>query len=69
MKHYHYEIRVESYLESNWADWFDGLIIHHDANGESTLSGLMDQAALHSVLTKIRDLGLTLVAVQRIDGR
>jgi hypothetical protein len=69
MKRRRYEIRVEGHLAADWSDWFEGLIVCQEANGETVLSGRMDQAALHGVLAKIRDLGLTLVAVQRTDRR
>ena len=60
----YYEIRLKSHLESAWADWFDGLAITNLANGEALLSGtLPDQAALHGVLNRISNLGLTLVSV------
>ncbi|MBN1810239.1 MAG: hypothetical protein JXA14_00225 [Anaerolineae bacterium] len=65
MERRRYEIRVEGHLAADWSDWFEGLTIRQEANGETTLSGLLDQAALHGVLAKIRDLGLTLVAVNR----
>ena len=72
-----YEIRVEGRLEDCWADWFDGLAIAHSAGpsqregeGEETvLSGVLtDQAALHGVLLKIRDLNLALVSISRRTG-
>jgi hypothetical protein len=69
MKRQRYEIRVEDHLTADWSDWFEGLNVCHEANGETVLSGSLDQAALHGVLVRIRDLGLALVAVQRIDGR
>jgi hypothetical protein len=60
----YYEIRVKSHLESAWVDWFDGLTISNIENGEAILSGyLPDQAALHGVLNRISNLGLTLVSV------
>jgi hypothetical protein len=63
-----YEIRIEGHLSANWASWFEGLAIRHEANGETVLAGtLADQTALHGVLMRIRDLGLPLVAVQRFD--
>jgi hypothetical protein len=59
-----YEIRVKSHLESAWADWFDGLTISNLENGEAILTGyLLDQAALHGVLNRISNLGLTLISV------
>lgn len=62
-----YEIRIEGYLGKNAAFWFDGFEIEHAANGETILRGtIMDQAALHGVLTRIRDLGLTLTLVQQM---
>jgi hypothetical protein len=63
-----YQISVQGHLDAGWAKWFDGLEISHQADGTSLLRGQIDdQSALHGVLAKIRDLGLTLVAVQRID--
>lgn len=63
MERQHYEIRVKTHLSVDWSDWFTGLTIHQEADGETVLSGSLDQAALHGVLAKIRDLGLALVAV------
>ncbi len=61
-----YEICVEGELPSGWSDWFEGLDIRRGPCGESILSGLVaDQAALHGVLAKIRDLNLTLISVDR----
>ncbi len=61
-----YEIRVEGVLPSGWSDWFEGLHVQCGPEGESILSGaLADQAALHGVLAKIRDLNLRLVSVAR----
>jgi hypothetical protein len=65
MKRQRYEIRVEGHLAADWSDWFEGLTICQELNGETVLSGPLDQAALHGVLAKVRDLGLTLVAVSR----
>jgi hypothetical protein len=63
-----YEIRVNCHLGDQWLDWFDGLTVINLPNGEATLSGnLADQAALHGILNRIRDLGLTLIAVNRLD--
>jgi hypothetical protein len=72
MRRHPYEIRVVGTLSNSWADWFDGLSIQHEENepgGQtfSVLTGAMDQAALHGVLMKIRDLGLPLLAVNRMD--
>ena len=61
-----YEIRVEGILEERWSDWFEGLEVCSDQNGETTLRGLLvDQAALFSVLTRIHSLNLELVSVVR----
>ena len=61
-----YEIRVEGHLAERWSDWFEGLAIHNDANGEMLLSGpLTDQAALFGVLSKVHALNLTLISVNR----
>ncbi len=61
-----YQIRVQGQLDGDWSAWFDGLAISNLANGEMVLAGeLPDQAALHGVLARVRDLGLPLLAVSR----
>ncbi len=63
---YDYEIRIEGHLTERWSDWFDGLAITHDRNGETVLSGpLADQAALFGLLARLHALNLTLVSVSR----
>ena len=63
-----YEIRVRGRLGPEWSAWFDGLAISHQPQGEMVLSGpVPDQAALHGILLKIRDLGLPLVSVHRVE--
>ena len=62
-----YEIRVAGHLSENWAARFEGLSIHPEPGGETSLSGMLDQSALHGVLVKIRDLGLVLISVNRIE--
>ncbi|MCC6192500.1 MAG: hypothetical protein IT318_26025 [Anaerolineales bacterium] len=63
-----YAIRLQGHLDDEWAAWFDGLAITRTENGETILSGpIVDQAALHSQLRKLRDLGLPLLAVSRIE--
>jgi hypothetical protein len=63
-----YHIRVKGHLGSRWARWFDGMTVTPQANGDTLLTGpIVDQAALHGILTKIRDLGLTLVSVMEVD--
>jgi len=62
-----YEIRIKGHLDNRWANWFDGLTITLEDNGETLLTGpVVDQAALHGLLRKVRDLGLPLVAVIHI---
>ncbi len=64
-----YEIRVKGSLDRKWADWFDGFTITPLEDDETLLAGpVADQAALHGVLAKIRDLGLPLLSVQRVAG-
>jgi len=61
-----YSIRVKGHLDDHWSAWFDGLTITNTAGGETLIHGpIADQAALHGVLSKVRDLGLTLIAVAR----
>jgi hypothetical protein len=61
-----YEIRLKGHLEARWAAWFDGLTVTQESDGTTVLSGsVVDQAALHGLLGKVRDLGLPLVAVNR----
>lgn len=63
-----YEIRVAGVLDSRWAAWFDGLAVSRQ-DDETVISGLLaDQSALHGLLTKVRDLGLCLIAVRRLDA-
>ena len=62
-----YEICVQSYLDQHWSAWFEGLTITYDADGNTVLRGpLADEAALHGVLFKVRDLGLPLLMVKRL---
>jgi len=62
-----YEIRVAGHLSANWAVRFEGLSMQYEPEGETVLSGMLDQAALHGVLMKIRDMGLKLIAVNRVE--
>ena len=69
MQRVHYEIRVVGRLGSSWTDWFEGLEIRDEPDTEgvyrtTVLSGMMDQAALHGTLSKIRDLGIPLLSVR-----
>jgi hypothetical protein len=64
----YYHITVQGHLDAGWVRWFDGLEISNEADGTAVIAGpIGDQAALHGVLVKIRDLGLPLIAVQRLD--
>ena len=65
-----YEVRLKEHLNPNWAKYFDGFNLHLTDGGETVLTGeIIDQPALHGLLDRIRDLGLTLVAVNRLkDG-
>jgi hypothetical protein len=61
-----YRIRVQGILEDRWSDWFDGFEVAPQAGGETLLTGpVADQAALHGLLAKIRDLGLPLLSVDQ----
>ena len=62
-----YRIRVQGSLDRDWSDWFDGFAITSQNPGETLLTGpVADQAALHGLLAKIRDLGLPLLLVERV---
>jgi hypothetical protein len=61
-----YEIRIKGHLENRWAAWFEGLTITALDNGETLLTGSVDQAALHGVLKKVRDLGMPLLSLIRV---
>ena len=62
-----YQIRVKGHLGSQWQDWFGGLTVTMEDNGETLLTGpVIDQAALHGLIRKVRDLGMPLVSVFRI---
>jgi hypothetical protein len=63
-----YQIRIKGHLDRKWADWFSGLSITSLDNGETLLTGpVLDQAMLHSLLRKVRDVGLPLVAIIRLE--
>jgi hypothetical protein len=65
-----YEIRIEGLVDELWTDWFNGMTIAYVNNEETILMGeLPDQTALHGVLEMIRDLGLNLISVRRVDGK
>ena len=64
----YYNIRVRGHLDQSWSDWFEGLVISNESNGDAVLAGsIVDQAALHGLLARVRDLGLPLLAVIQIE--
>ena len=63
-----YEIRLKGQLDQQWTDWFGGLAITRQRNGDTLLSGpVVDQAALHGLLRKVRDLGMPLLSIQQVE--
>jgi hypothetical protein len=63
-----YQVRVKGHLGAEWAEWFGGLTLTLDENGETLITGpALDQAALHGLLKIVRDLGLALVSVNRVE--
>ena len=65
-----YEIRIQGHLGARWAAWFDGLSLTNEPDGTTLISGpVVDQAALHGLLQKVRDTGLPLVSVTAIHPR
>ena len=64
-----YQVRIKGHLGREWTDWFEGLTIALEDNGDTLLTGLVvDQAALYGLLKKVRDLGLSLLSVNRIQS-
>jgi hypothetical protein len=62
-----YQIRIKGHLGPQWADWFEGLVITLEEDGNTLLTGpLIDQAALHGVLKRVRDLGMPLLSVNSV---
>jgi hypothetical protein len=63
-----YEIRLKGHLDSRWAAWFDGLSLTNESDGTTIIRGpVVDQAALHGLLQKVRDMGLALVSVTQVE--
>ena len=63
-----YQIRLKGHLDDRWTDWFGGLTITLEDNGDTLLTGpVLDQAALFSLLRRVRDLGMQLISVNRVD--
>ena len=62
-----YQIRIKGHLSRQWTDWFEGLTITLEEDGDTLLTGtVIDQAALHGLLKKVRDLGMPLISVNRV---
>jgi hypothetical protein len=62
-----YEIRLEGHLDARWGSWFDGLGLTHEGDGTTVIQGpVPDQAALHGLLSRVRDLALPLISVRRV---
>ena len=62
-----YEIRIKGHLDQQWTEWFEGLTITLEDNGDTLLTGpVIDQAALHGLLRKVRDLGMPLLSVDSV---
>ncbi|MCW2506120.1 MAG: hypothetical protein JWO79_4404 [Actinomycetia bacterium] len=63
-----YEIRIQGHLPSRWTTWFDGMSLTAESDGTTVLEGpVLDQAALHGLLHKVRDIGLPLLSVTQLD--
>jgi len=63
----HYKIRIRGHISEHWIDCFEGITIVYDPDGETVLDGILDHAALHGLLSRLRDLGIVLVAVNRVE--
>jgi hypothetical protein len=64
----YYQIVVKGHLDAKWSEWFNGMTIQNIPDGDAVLSGIVvDQAALHGLLIKIRDLGLSLISVRSLE--
>jgi hypothetical protein len=65
-----YQVRIKGHLSREWSGWFEGLAITLEANGDTVIAGpVVDQAALHGLLKKVRDLGMPLLSVRCIEPR
>ena len=64
-----YEVRLTGHLDAHWTAWFDGLTVSHENDGTTAITGeVVDQAALHGLIQRVRDLGLPLVSVGKVDN-
>ncbi len=69
-QHQYYKIRLKGHLDGRWTDWFEGLTITLEDNGDTLLTGsVVDQAALHGLLKKVRDLGIPLLSVNLVQSQ
>jgi hypothetical protein len=65
-----FQIRIKGHLGDDWTDWFGGMTITLEENGDTLLTGpVVDQAALYGLLRRVRDLGMPLVSINRVDTR
>jgi hypothetical protein len=64
-----YRICIKGHLDEHWMRWFEGFAVSQQQNGETVIRGAMDQAALHGILNRIRDLGVELISVQRLGSK
>ena len=63
-----YQIKIKGHLGPQWTEWFEGMAVTREENGDTLLTGpVVDQAALHGLLKKVRDLGLPLLSVIRVE--
>ncbi len=68
-QHERYDIRLKGHLPSRWAAWFDGMRLTHESDGSTVIHGVVaDQAALHGLLQKVRDVGLPLISLTRVES-
>jgi hypothetical protein len=67
MRSRRYELRLDGLLDERWSAWFGGLALTHEDGVTSLRGAVADQAELHGLLAKVRDLGLTLISVQTVD--
>ena len=64
-----YEVRLDGHLDQRWSTWFDGLTLTHEPDGTTTLRGdVTDQAQLHGLLARVRDLGAVLLSIRPLDA-
>ncbi len=64
-----YEIRIKGHLNDRWIDWFEGMTLTREDNGDTLVTGpVIDQAALHGLLKKVRDLGMPLISVNCVES-